>query len=243
MYWTSRRFCCSSLLLLLIAVGNSAPLFGAPPQLILSGVNLSSTNSAGVSNGNLWDTLPGPNPNLYLVPSSTITDPFQNTGDDSGTMDVNVLLGLGTFDFYIFAQPGVADTHSVLNLFFNFDDVNPGITSLGVLNSASQTPFGGTTFQLDGSNTVAGANSLYFDSLLYRTTLSSFVLYEPGVNYDLDRVDSFDSIPNGTSDFVGQFSLTVVDINTVPEPSTLAALAGMGVLLAAGWGWRVNSLK
>jgi hypothetical protein len=127
-------------------------------------------------------------------------------------------------------------TTFALNLFFNGDDFNPGISAEGGtrigLPIPAFTPNGASsTWSLNDFYAAPGANSLVFVDGGTTVTLTEYWW----ARYDVflqDVVQEFNNTPGSTYDYVGRFTLEVT-----PEPSTLLllgpALAGLMML-----GWR-----
>jgi hypothetical protein len=157
---------------------------------------------------------------------------------DGPTTSISVPLGVGIHTFHLFAQPFLVPSSFGLNLFLNADNSNPAISVFAAANGSLLGPFppffaNSSTNTIDLiPNTVPAAGTLTFTDGQFQATLTDYRWSLPGV-HNLDRVSFFGSDPNGSTDFVGQFTLEVTETSQVPEPSSLA-LAGIGVLTWIG---------
>jgi hypothetical protein len=201
----------------------------------LTGATMFSTDIAGnFSGGNLWNTVGGDGAyNLYIVDGGP-AGPFLNSGNGTATTP-NINLSVGTHTFSVFGEPGNRQDFFGLNLFFDGSN-NAGISVFAPLRTTGVVPvFSANAGTATGGNLpyvnlVPGAGTLTFASSGMTVTLTEFFWAYPGVAgvSDLDRNSGFDNLPNGSTDFVGAFSLNVT---AVPEPETYALmLAGLGLL-------------
>jgi hypothetical protein len=108
-----------------------------------------------------------------------------------------------------------------LNLFFDDDNTNPGISVYAPMGDANFLINSSSTLTLSGAETL-GAGSVVYNSGGTTTTLTNY-LYSDGTAYDLDRV-GLGYRPRRFTDCIGQFTLSVV----VPEP---ASAVGIGMLV------------
>jgi len=211
---------------------------------MLTGAAVFSVNSNGsFFNQEYWNTLGGDAAwNLYVTqPNSGIAGSFLNSGDSSSATRVSVALAPGTYTFYTFGQAGsIAGGNPTgyfgLNLFFNSNDTSPGISAYTPTNFAAAPPYppflvnsNPSSVTLQITNTSAAGTLAYSDGS-FVATLSNF-RYSFPTAYNLDRVSPFNNVPNGSNDFVGEFTLTVT---ALPEPSSLTlmgtSLAGTAAL-------------
>ena len=220
----------------LLAIGLVTGLFMAertwalPTLTGLIGFSASSDGSA--LGGEIWNTRGADGwYNLYVIEGAA-DGVFINSGDGAEAR-ISIPLTEGTHTFTLFGEIGAEVPHQALNLFFDGDDVNPGISVVAELNQSATPPFPAFTLAgaagsraLDGETLVNGAGTLLFTSGAASVELTDFRWSVPNV-YNLDRVDAVTVGPNGNRDAIGQFTLQV----TVPEPSG-TCLAGS---LAAIW--------
>jgi hypothetical protein len=217
-------------------------MFGVPGPasagLVLTGLFEFSSDASG--NGSLqsekWNTLGGdPIYDLWVIKGG-IGGPFINGPKDSQA-SIAVPLPVGDYTFTLHGDPVLIHAFHGLNLFFNGDNTNPGISVFAATQTLSTPPpifaDSSTTFTLDGQ-LVPGAATLSFVDGTTTATLTSYSWAVPSV-YSTDRVSPFSAFPNGTNDFVGQFTLSVT--TAVPEPSTLTLLC-LGVVGSVAYGWR-----
>ncbi|MBZ5590464.1 MAG: hypothetical protein LAO05_18085 [Acidobacteriia bacterium] len=201
----------------------------ATAQPTLTGMVQFSTDSAGSAvGGQVWNTLAGGAWNLYVI-QGPAGGPFVNTGDGP-TTSIAIPLPIGTHSFTLNSDySNVAVPYMGLNLFFAGDNTNPRISVFGADGVLGGAATGGNTFTLAASP-IPGANTLSFTTDNYRVTLSDF-LYSANVASS-DRVQPFDSSPNGRNDNLVTFTLTVEALPAVPTLTT-AGIAVLGLLIGA----------
>jgi hypothetical protein len=214
------------------------PVSAAP---VLSGlVNFSTDGAGSASAGQIWNTLGSDGWfNLYVTqPNSGLGGAFLNAGNAAGT-SISQILNPGTYQFYFFGEPGGDTGFAGLNLFFDGDDTNPGISVYGPTDHSPSPPFstfaansGPNTLTLDALSLVPGAGTLTYVSGDTTVTLMDYQWSTPEV-YGVDRVQGYDDFPTGAPDFVGSITLEV-STAAVPEPTSMATLGliacGMGVV-------------
>lgn len=177
--------------------------------------------------------------NLYITqPNGGYTAPFLNSGNGNGA-SVSINLTPGTYQFYFFNM-GFWDNNPGtygLNLFFGGDNTHPGISAYSPANTvtavAVQTGQNTLSLNGDGDHMVPAPGSLTYAAGGFSVSLTGYGYGEPGVfgGPPLDRVGNLDSQPDGYTDSVGIFNLTVT---AVPEPpqfviASLAALVFFGL--------------
>lgn len=217
---------------LLLAVLFSLPL-GATTftGAILFGTDSSGNYQSSPGANNAWNTLGGDAPyNLYL----TLNGSALNTGNGAGA-SINVPLVAGqTYQIgFAVEQPLAAEFG--LNLFFDGDNTNPGISALMTYtlgccgppaifqaNTAANTP------DLTALSLVPGAGTLVLRSGGLRVELTDATILPTLGSY----TSAYSEIPdlNGP-DSTGVFTLAVT--NDVPEPSSLVLL--IAPVLAVGF--------
>lgn len=210
-------------------------------QLTLTGVLQQGTAPSGQTAGSpIWNTLGHETSfaNIYLTqPNGGYLAPLINSGNASAA-SVSFTMTPGTYQFFFFTM-GFWDNnpgHYGLNLFFNGDNTNPGISAHSPAGTASadSVAFGLPTLSLSGDNSqpVGAPGSLTYIADGLVITLTSYGFGEPGVfgGAALDRIGNLDSQPDGYFDSVGTFSLVVT---AVPEPAslTLCALVSTALLI------------
>jgi hypothetical protein len=209
-------------------------------QTYLTGLEQNGTASNGQNAGSpIFNTLGNEVSfaNIYVTqPNSGYNAPFINSGNGS-SVSISYALTPGTYDFYFFTMgfwnnnPG----YYALNLFFNGDNTNPGISAYSPANTSTATAIaaGLATLSLDGdnSNPVPSPGSLVYSANNLGVTLTAYGYGEPGVfgGPAIDRVGNLNSQPDSYADSVGVFTLTVA---SVPEPSSAAIfVAAISVIL------------
>jgi hypothetical protein len=209
-------------------------------SLSLTGTVEFSTSSTGAFNRvDIWNT-DGNTYNLYVTtPNTGINGGFLNPGSQA---NINFNLTPGTYQFYMFGSPGNNQLYYGLNLFFNGNTSNPAISVFAPLNTSSSSPAPSFTANsnaftgaLGNIGYVQGSSSLVYTSGTYTVTLKDYSWSSPSV-YGLDRVTTFNSVPDGTSDYVGSFTLQVV-----PLPGAVWLL-GSGLFGLIGIRRRMGSL-
>ena len=218
--------------------------------LILTGAVEFSTDSHGTSDSsNIWNTLGladehvNTAANLYVTtPNTGINGTFLNSGDGPQTRLSYDLSSPGTYQFFIFGDPGFERNFYGLNLFFDGVDSSPRISAFGDLDVTPSPPFpaftansSAFTRDLSNSNFVPGSGSLTYTAGGLSVSLSDYHWSAPFVE-SLDRVDYLNNVPSGRFDQVGSFTLQV-SATAVPEPNTLYLLV-IGAICLAGVGWK-----
>ena len=208
-------------------------------QITLSGISEFSANSSGDrAFDSVWNTLGGDTVvNIFVANGPNLNSPFIN-GPSDAQASISIALFPGIYTFTDFGGGGSNQyANFAMNLFFNGDNVHPGISVFGPTQTSANPPY--PSFAADGSastvtlaffgNPVAGANSLSYQNGNTLVTLTSYRWAFPSV-YNVDRVYAPSGDPgsvgsDGSPDWVGQFTL---DVTTVPEPGTWAFL-GLGI--------------
>ncbi|MBN2023265.1 MAG: hypothetical protein JW809_10790 [Pirellulales bacterium] len=213
-----------------IRVTGSAPATDTP--LWLSGAMLFGTDETGnITGGEVWNTRGGDRWwNLWLSQGG-IGGPFLN-GPSDDQAAIAVPLYNGSYTFTLHGEPNVDVSHVGLNLFFNDQNVEPGISVTAATNLTSAPPAPpfsanrGVTYSLDGLANVEGAGTLTYSAGSATVTLTDFKWSYPTVN-NSDRVGVFTTGAAGRSDFVGQFTLTVTGVSANP-PQTVSSTFDAG---------------
>jgi hypothetical protein len=209
---------------------------GANAATVLSGLVIMGTDSSGNWNGTTrWNTQGGIMVAFYVADGADPLSPFLN-GPSASQSSISVPLDYGTHTFSLFAPGGSPNSIHGLNLFFDGNNINPGISVFAPTQISSSPPYpvfsvnNATSSQSLGGQTVAAARSLTFMDASSVVTLTDFRWAAPNV-YNLDRTgfvpfgqSSVGS--DGLSDWVGQFTLSVTP---VPEPGTWAILSLCGI--------------
>ncbi len=151
-------------------------------------------------------------------------------------IDFELTEGTNTFTIYGDGRSFFANqSHYGLNLFFNEQTANPGISVFGALGKSTDYDPGfsansGSTRRLDGSF-VPGSGTLSFMDGLTTVTLTDYIYQAPNVQ-NKDLVNKYSIGSNGHLDMVGQFTLNVETINldstSVPEPVSVLGLLTVG---------------
>jgi hypothetical protein len=227
----------------------------------LTGLNIFGANadgsfaSVGCANTFGGDTYSN---NLYLLPglpSASLGGAFLNSGNLT-TLPTRIDINLnvpGTYSFTALGDAFNGETYTTgiagLNLFFDGNDINPGISVFAPVNTTSAANFP-TIAAIASSQSTAtldpltlglapGAGSLSFVDGGSLITLTEFRESAPNI-FNVDRVSGFDIGSNGQSDGVIEFTLQVSG-TAVPEPSTFT----MSSILLGMWGivWSYRRLK
>lgn len=186
-----------------------------PPLPSLTGLIEFSTDSSGnFFNGSVWNTRGGDTAvNLWVAKGSDLQGPLANGPSDSEAR-ISITLEPGTNDFVIFGNPGGPTPHHGLNLFFNGDSLEPGISVFGPTQTSPEEPFppfsvnnSPSTLTL-GFQPAAGAGTLVYQHGKVRVELIDYRWAEPPV-YDIDRISQMSAVPGAGSDFIGRFTLLV----------------------------------
>lgn len=206
-------------------------------QTYLTGISEFSTTAAGqASGGSVWNTKGGDSVvNIFVSSGTGLADPFINGPSDANTA-VSIPLNLGTYNFTLFAGSGGVLPNHAINLFFNGNNSAPGISAVAATRTSIGTipSFGAnasvTTKALDGFANVPGAGALSYLDGTRLITLTSYYWAAPSV-FNADRIsapfgDPGYVAPGGGADWVGQITLTVIQ---VPEPS-VAGILLLGLL-------------
>lgn len=199
-------------------------------QLYLTGLTQNGTAPSGQTAGSpIFNTLGNEASfaNMYVTqPNAGYNAPLINSGNGSSA-SIAYALTPGSYEFYFF-QMGFWDNNPgnyALNLFFNGDNTNPGIAAYSPANTSTATaiPAGLATVSLSVALNiyVPSPGSLVYTANGLSVTLTAYGFGEPGVfgGPPADRVGNLNSLPDGYTDSVGRFTLSVV---AVPEPSAFA---------------------
>ncbi|EGJ34126.1 MULTISPECIES: PEP-CTERM sorting domain-containing protein [Moorena] len=201
----------------------------------LTGLIEFNTNGSGSTGTAVWDT--GADRFWDLFVTSDGEDGEFINDPSSRNIDFELTEGIHTFTIYGDGRSSLANkSHYGLNLFFNGETANPGISVFGELarSTDSDPTFlansSGSTRGLDGS-TVPGSGTLSFIDGLTTVTLTDYIYQAPNVQQK-DRVSEYSISPNGHLDMVGQFTLNVETTNlettSVPEPVSVLGLLTVG---------------
>jgi hypothetical protein len=165
--------------------------------------------------------------NLYLNTGSG----FVNSGDSLSSTAISVPLAPGTYTwtYHVDASGSVSGSYMQLDLFFDGNKSNAGITGVVPIYNPSPSlsaPTTTTSYDL-GFNSSTGSNSLSFVDGSNTVTLTNFTFLSGGT----DLVSPFDDVPNGVADFYGAIALNVQGTASTPEPASLALAIGGLMLL------------
>jgi hypothetical protein len=181
--------------------------------------------------------------NIFLT-NGGLNDPFINgpglpypgPADATAAISIPLTYGTHTYSFYANNPDGPRPFHG-LNLFFDGDNVNPGISVYAETNTSSTPPY--PTFAPNSGNTftvdivpVPGAGTLSVTIGGQTITLVDFVVDSPAV-LGANAVGPYGTGADAYTDLTGTFTLLVV-----PEPST-SWLAGTATIAVAALGRRI----
>jgi hypothetical protein len=209
----------------------SLSLSPAHSQVTLTGLLQQGAQSTGQTAGSpIWNTV-GNQTNfakLYVTqPNTGYTGSFLNNGNGAGA-SIDYTLTPGAYEFFFLNDPFTANDpgHYGLNLFFDGNNVNPGISAFSPsgVSSANAVPAGLATLSLaGGDNTVSAPGSLSYAADGALVTLTAYGFGPPGTfgGPPIDRVGNLNDAPDGDPDGVGFFDLTVT---AIPEPSASTML-------------------
>ncbi|NEO48279.1 MAG: PEP-CTERM sorting domain-containing protein [Moorea sp. SIO4A3] len=201
----------------------------------LTGLIEFASNGSGSTGTAVWDTGAQSFWDLFVTNDGEdgefINDP------SSRNIDFELTEGSHTFTIYGDGRSSLNNqSHYGLNLFFNGETSNPGISVFGALaRSADSDPdffanSSGSTRGLDGS-IVPGSETLSFIDGLTTVTLTDYI-YQASNVQEKDRVSPYSINPNAYLDMVGQFTLNVetrnLDTRSVPEPASVLGLLTVG---------------
>lgn len=221
-------------------------------QIYLTGLLQTGAGSNGDTAGSpVWNTFGNEvsYANLYVTqPNAGFSAPFLNSGN-GGSASISYALTPGNYQFYFYSDAFANNNpgYYALSVFFDGNNnTTPGISSYSAVgvSSATAVPFGLNTLPLSGSTNfpapppgtfipsitpIPGPGSLTYTADDLVVTLTSYGFGMPGAfGVPLsDRVSNLDNLPNGDSDAIGLFVLTVAP---VPEPSAV----GLGILGVVG---------
>jgi PEP-CTERM motif len=201
----------------------------------LTGATVYSTDSTGAaSSGEYWNTLGGDNRyNLYVATGAT--DPILNPGNAAST-GIALPLPVGNYTYDIYGENAAAFSNYGLALFFNGNNTTPGIVAYLDPTTTTAVPSAAGSVGLDSSASTSPGSLTYVDGTT-TVSLTNFTWAAPTTG-GLDRVSGYDSTSSGSPDFVGSFTLNVVQTlaapTAAPEPASWAllgiGLAGAGVV-------------
>lgn len=218
----------------------------AAQTLSLTGVNWYTTDASKHFTGGYANTYGGDtySRNLYLTENNTVGAGSLLNSVNLTTLPTRVQVNLtspGTYTFQVYCndESTAVNPYWGLNLFFNNDDLHPGISVWNTVNvagfqminaigTATLDPLTmGTVTSSSGSGQNPGISSG-----ATQVTLTSYSTWSAN-HYNVDRVDNFaddGGAGNGTKDNVIEFTLQTT---TVPEPCSIILLGGssLGVLL------------
>ncbi|WP_293073675.1 PEP-CTERM sorting domain-containing protein [Moorena sp. SIO3H5] len=202
----------------------------------LSGLSEFASNGSGSTGLAVWNSRAGDNYWDLFVTSDGEDGEFIN---DPSTRNIDFELTKGTHTFTIYGdgRSSLANiSHYGLNLFFNGEISNPGISVFGALAKSTDSDPGfsanssGSTRGLDGS-IVPGSGTLSFIDGLTTVTLTDYI-YQASDVQEKDRVSPYSIGSNRYLDMVGQFTLNVetrnLDSTSVPEPASVLGLLAVG---------------
>jgi hypothetical protein len=212
-------------------------LAAASHSLTLTGINGTPSDSIGNWEIGWYNTYGSQNDvgkNAYVSLGNSLTSQFVNSGNGPDTM-INIDLSVpGTYHLVAFFDgneiyPG--RDFWALNLFFNGQNHNPGISAVTTPSYSEPGPdstfwaSSGATKNLSGYGDTFAAGSLIYQSGHYSVALTKYTIAAQQ-SYSLDRVSQYGWGVNDRDDHVVELTLLVV-----PEPTTVMALAVGAVAL------------
>src|ERR1044072_2361972 len=235
----------NKLLLRSLAITGSVIIWGSAFSQTLTGINWYTTNSSKQYTGGYGNTDGGDtySRNLYVSLNQDVgAGPLLNSANlTTAPTRVSVDLsspGLYKFQMYCNDESSIENPFWGLNLFFDGDDLKPGVSAWNVVNVAgfqSVNPAGTPTLDPLTMGLVQSSNG---SGVRYVSpagdkdiTLVDYKTWNT-THYNVDRVDNWSSmngLGNGTKDQVIEFSLQVT---SVPEPATILILGGSALAAA-----------
>ncbi|NEO16758.1 MULTISPECIES: PEP-CTERM sorting domain-containing protein [unclassified Moorena] len=193
------------------------------------------TNGSGSTGLAVWDTGADRDWDLFVTNDGEYGD-FIND-PTTRKIDFELTKGIHTFTIYGDGRSFLGNqSHYGLNLFFNGETTNPGISVFGALAQSTDSDpdflpnSSGSTRGLDGS-IVPGSGTLSFIDGLTTVTLTDYIYQAPNVQQK-NRVSERSIGPNRYLDMVGEFTLNVetrnIDSKSVPEPVSVLGLLTVG---------------
>ncbi len=218
----------------------------AAQTITLTGANWYTLNSAKQYTGGFANTYGGDtySRNLYMTEDQTPGMGSLLNSANLTTLPTRIQIDLsapGTHTFQMFCNgesTGITPYWG-LNLFFNGNDLQPGISVQNTADVAGYqgiNPVGTPTLDPRTMGLVqsSGSGPLNVFSVGPTTvTLMSYSTWDAG-HYNLDRVDNFTDdggLGNGTKDNVIEFTLKTT--TPVPEPCSLLVLGGSAIAVMA----------
>jgi len=208
----------------------------ASQSLTLTGINWYTLDSTGRYSGGYANTYGGDTAsrNLYITENDPVgMGPLLNSGNLT-TLPTRIQVNLsspGTYHFEMYCNGESTGAHPFwgLNLFFNGNDLKPGISVKNVVDiSGFQTinPIGTPTLNPMTMGLVeSGTAESVFTYGNEQVTLTAYSTWDAS-HYNLDRVDNFSDdggLGNGTKDDVIDFTVRVT--SSTPEPCSLTLMA------------------
>jgi hypothetical protein len=230
-----------------LAVAALAAIVGsAAAQTSLTGIVWYTTNSVKHYTGGYANTYGGDtySRNLYVSENQAVgSGPLVNSANMK-TLPTRVQIdittpGTYTFEMYCNDESTGVTPYWGLNLFFNNDDLNPGISAWNTVNTPgfqSVDPIGTPTLDPLSmglvQSTPSGGGGLRYTTVGggTRIDLTAYSTWST-THYNVDRVDNFSDVGgfgNGTKDQVIEFTLQVTP---VPEPCSFLILGGTSLAM------------
>jgi hypothetical protein len=204
----------------------AAPL--ARSQVTLTGAAWIATTSDGSSSVEMayadgFDNTVGGDQwyDLWLALDQNGSSPVNGPSDAQAGISIS-LLPSQRYKYYVFGTgPCCTSSYSGLNLFFNGDSANPGISVFGQVGSPGFRPTKRATLSLDGVP-VQGSGTPFFTSAGITVLLKKFDWFASDTtNRDLCQAFSFTPAPGNVASSYGSFVLDVF-----PEASVRLAQDG-----------------
>jgi hypothetical protein len=222
-----------------------AAVAGTAAAQSLTGVNWYTLNAAHQYTGGYANTYGGDtySRNLYGTENQNVGQGSLLNAQNLKTLPTRVQVDLSVPGTYTFQMYCNGDSSGItpywgLNLFFDTNDLQPGISVRNAVDTAGfQTidPIGTPTldpFTMGLVQTSSGTSSIpVYQSLNTKIQLTAYSTWSAS-HYNVDRVDNFTDmggLGNGVKDQVIEFTLKVTP---VPEPGSLLVLGGFTLILA-----------
>jgi len=183
----------------------------------LTAMQIISTDQAGKIQGvgahRFKTTNHGGQPCIFLVRGDDLDGAIIN-GPTAAQNGIDIPLSAGTYTFTILAEKYNSYTWAYYTLNLNFDlGLAPQISAFAPLHVANEHIFPAFSANSEFTENLAGGSVKAPGTLVYKSGTTQVKLtgyhFSTPTMYNKDRVSPFESKPNKTLDYVGEFTLEV----------------------------------